>query len=240
MKSYNEDVTIKIYDEELDTILKKSIGELVPEMVAAQINIDSDFEALKVQSIIARTILVRKARAFGGEGCIKHPEADLILDENCKNIISKEKLMDRWGEYFEDNWNKLVKAEKETKYLILTFNNKVIDPKYHISCGGATDNSENVESNKVVYLRKTLCEQCASSPYWNKTKDIRIEDIEKQLGIKFVSISPIEGLDIEGIIKEVKRDEEGRVISLKIGDKVFRGTEVKDKLGLDSTRVEYK
>lgn len=239
MNDSKDDVLIKVYDNRLDKIVKKSIEKLIPHIVAAQINIDFELEVIKVQSIIARTLLIKKAKIFGGEGCIKYKDADICLGGHCIEYIDMESLKEAWGKDFEKNWNKLIKAEEDTKNLIITFNNKVINPKFHRVCGGATENSENVENHKIVYLRKVLCDNCKKSPYWSNIKDLSIEEIEEKLGIKLSRTSPFYGANIYGIIEEIERDENGRVVKLKIGDKIFKGTEIKKQLGLDSTRFGW-
>lgn len=230
---------IKVYDHRKDVILERRIKELIPEIVAAQINIDFEFEAIKAQTIIARTLLIRKAKLFGGEGCKLHPDADICLKGHCTQWISKEELRDKWKDNFNSNWEKLIRAEEETDKIILTFNNKVIDPKFHFSCGGSTENSENVENHQVVYLRKVLCEYCVEKPGWENTKDITLDEIIKLLDVKVNKISPFHGSNISGIIEELERDEHGRVNKIKIGDKIFKGTELMEGLGLDSTRGIY-
>lgn len=233
-------VTIKVYNEKTNEILYKLIDELIPELVASQIDIDFELEAIKAQTIIVRTGLIKRLKLFGGKGCNKHAEADICLEEYCSNWIEKEKIKEKWGKNFEKNWDKLLKAEEETKHLIITFENKVIDPKFHLVCGGATENSENVDNNKVIYLRRVLCNYCVDSPYWQGVKELTIDEIEKKLDVKFSKASPLNKTNIEGIIEEIERDEEGRVKKVKVGDKVFKGTEFCQCLGLDSTRFGFR
>lgn len=240
MNNGKNSVTIKVYDRKNDRVLYKSIHELVPELVAAQINIDFELEAIKAQTIIVRTGLVKKAKVFGGKGYDEHSEADICLQDYCDNWIPREKLREKWKQDFEKNWQKLVKAQEETKYLIITFKNKVIDPKFHLTCGGATENSENVDGSKIIYLRRVLCKYCINSPWWKNVKEITLDEIEEKLNVRFSKLSSLNSTNVEGIIEEIERDEEGRVKKIKMGDKVFKGTEFCESLGLDSTRFGFK
>lgn len=233
-------IWVKIYDGKANALINRTMDELIPELVAAQINIDFEFEAIKSQTIIVRTALIRNAKIFGGKGCSKHSEADICLDGHCGNWISKEDLRQKWGEAFEDNWNKLLKAKEETKQLIMTFKNKVIDPKFHSACGGSTENSENVDDYNIVYLRKVLCDYCEDSPCWKNSKEFTADEIEEKFDVKFSKPSPLSGSNIDGIIEELERDEDGRVRKIKVGDKILKGTEFCKCLGLDSTRFGWK
>lgn len=233
-------ISIKVYDEKTNVLINRTMDELIPELVAAQINIDFEFEAIKSHTIIVRTTLIRKSRVFGGKGCSKHKEADFCLDGHCGRWISKEDLKKKWGESFEENWEKLLKAKEETKHLIMTFKNKVIDPKFHSACGGSTENSENVDNYNIVYLRKVLCDYCENSPCWRNFKELTTDEIEEKFNVKFNRSSPLNGANIEGIIEEIERDEDGRVRKIKVGDKILKGTEFCQWLGLDSTRFGWK
>lgn len=240
MNSSENFVSIRVYDKRINKILNRSIDELILELVAAHINIDFELEAIKAQTIIVRTGLIRKARTFGGKGCREHDEADICLQEYCENWMSKEELKEKWGKDFQKNWEKLLRAENETKYLIITFKNKVIDPQFHYTCGGATENSENVYDSKTIYLRKVLCSHCSNSPYWKNVNELTIDEIEEKLNVRFNNCSPLSRINIEGIIEEIERDEEGRVKQIKVGDRIFKGTEFCRLLGLDSTRFGWK
>lgn len=232
-----ESILIKVYDNE---IIERKMEELIPEIVAAQIDINFEFEAIKAQTIIARTLLIRKSKYFGGEGCSKHDEADICLKEHCTKWISQEELKEIWRDSFDTKWETLLRAQRETNKLIITFNNKVIDPKFHFACGGATENSENVNSQRIIYLRRVLCDYCKNSSRWHSSKDLSLEEIQEKLNIKFNKSSPFYGNNSDRIIEELERDEEGRVMKIKIGDKIFKGTEIKEELGLDSTRGSFQ
>ncbi|MFZ5968795.1 MAG: stage II sporulation protein D [Bacillota bacterium] len=240
MDERNDALYVKIYSHAIERIVFKSIRDVVKEMVAAQMPISFEIEALKAQAVIARTAIVRKMRLFGGNGCSKYNEADFCDDGHCGSWAPMEVLREQWGSDFEEMWKKITIAEEETKDQIITLNNKVIDPRFHAACGGSTENSEKVEDNRILYLRKVLCEYCKDSPYWNHSMEMTLEEIETKLNVSILDYSPKEGPQIEGVIENIVRDEEGRVVRLRIAGKEFKGTEVMELLGLNSTRFGWK
>ncbi|MCT4618938.1 MAG: SpoIID/LytB domain-containing protein [Marinisporobacter sp.] len=239
MNDENLSINVKIYDSFLKKIVLEPIEELVKRMVASQMPVSFEAEALKAQAIIARTFIVRNMQSFGGYGCSKYKNADLCTDGHCGNILSVEVLKKEWGDNFKKNWEKINCAVMETEGNIITINNKPIYTKFHATCGGATENSENVEGNKTVYLRKVLCDYCKDSPRYRNSMEISLKEIEKRLNIKTLKPSSVKGPVMEGIIEDIERDEEGRIISVKIGGKKLKGTEVMKLLGLSSTRGSY-
>ena len=240
MDDRSTSINIKIYDHLRDEILSKPIMELTVKMVASQMPATFEIEALKAQAIMARTFIIRRARVFGGNGCIKYKNADLCIDGHCITWLEENQMREMWGEKYEENWNKISEAVSQTEDLIITMNNKPIEPKYHSTCGGATENAENIEQNRILYLRKVLCDYCGNSPYFQESMEITLDEMERLLKIGTIKPTPETGGEIEGIIENVERDEAGRIISIRLGGKNFKGTEVMELLGLNSTRFGWK
>ncbi len=208
-------------------------------VVAAQIpnsieNIHPEF--VKVQVILARTNLVRKMRMFGGEGCLKYSGCDICDEGHCIAISYEDELKEKWENRYNSIMRAIEDSIKATEGLVITMNNRPIIAKFHNTCGGSTENSENVIGNRVMYLRKVLCDYCLNSSNWEGYKEIPIEEIEEKLKVRFPNLTPTLKIDMKGFIEEIDRDEDGRITSIKIGGKVFKGIEVKEILELDSTR----
>ena len=240
MNNNSQSLKLKIYDIEKDQIISKCINKVIEEMVAVQMPISFELEALKAQAIITRTYIIRRARLFGGEGCSKYKDADLCLDGHCGAWLHIDQIRDMWGNDFDKNWRKLEEAVRDTNDLIITMNNKPIEPRFHCTCGGATENAENIEGNRTLYLRKVLCDYCVDSPYYKESLEMTLEEIEEKLKIGTTKAFPDKGSEIEGIIEDVMRDDAGRIKSIKIGGRHFKGLDVMNLMGLNSTRFGWK
>lgn len=230
------DIYIKVYRCEFDKVDLIPIEEIVKMKVISNIDISFNVELLKVQAIIARTELVRNARCFGGIGYKNYNQCDICDIDHNIHIINEEYLKKIWKENFEEYKKKLDQAIEETEDLIITINNKPIDARYHDTCGGSTENSENVIGNQIIYLRKVLCQYCDNSPHWNNRKEFVLKDIEDKLNVKFPSAYYSLDTEIGSFIEDIKKDENGRVIEVKIAGKTFKGQEVMELLQLNSTR----
>lgn len=229
-------IYIKIFNNIEYRTEKESLKNAVIRAVANQVDVNFHLELLKAQAVIARTLIVRRAKAFGGKGCSEHRGCDICDGDHCIKLPKYSELREAWKEEYDVKLKKIDKAVEETSGLIMVFNNKPIEPKYHNTCGGSTENSEMVIENKVVYLRKVLCDYCKDSPNWAGYKEISIEEIEKKLKIKFPKPTTDLITSMKGFIENINKDDEGRVISLNIGGKEFKGKDVAKLLDLDSTR----
>ena len=226
-------IYIDVFVHKEGKIIQLPLEEAVMLVVALQIKDVFHIELIKAQSIIARTQLVRLMRVFDGEGCSNHSGCDICDEGHCIELsdYSSLKAIDK---------KEIIKAAvKATEGLIMTFNNRPIDARFHHTCGGSTENSESILNRKIVYLRRVLCDYCINSPNWDNSKTISLEEIEERLNIKFPSLKPTLKTSIEGFFDDIKRDDYGRIISIKISGKEFSGTEISELLGLDSTRFSF-
>lgn len=197
-------------------------------------------EALKAQAVCARTIAVRRMRAFDGTGCRRYPDYDLCSDPlHCQGFLDEDDRRKLWGARFEEYMQKIKKAVEDTSGIILTYNDNPIEAVYHRACGGYTEDSENVWGNRVSYLRRVECNYCKDSPYWRVTRTFSIRQLKKRLGIN-LDENYFDKREVPGLVDKVQSTPSGRVKRVRIGDMVFDGADVKKLLDLPSTRCSWK
>lgn len=229
MKKPIEAVYINLYDEDKKIIISKLLEELVKELVAWSMPLTFHIEALKCQSIIMRTRIIRELE-----------KKNYISLKEFPGLRPLEDYKDLWGEEYERNKEALDISVDSTEGRIIFFNNRPINARFHIVCGGSTENSENVEGNTVQYLRRVLCNYCDNTPYSLNYKDISLQEIEKKLDLQFSKEEGFKTIEIQDIFHDVARDETGRIVELKVAGKRFSGVELQELLELNSTRFSWK
>lgn len=239
MCTENKEVYVNIYDKKDDNIESKALEEMVKELVACTMPLNFHIEALKCQSIIIRTRLARQMKAYGGVGTEECKAAD-VLKQDFEGWIPLVEYKNVWKDKYEEYKQKLERATRETTGKILLFNNKPIDARTHLVCGGSTENSENIDGNAVRYLRRVLCNYCEDTPYSFNYKDISIDELEKKLGLELINDNFMKDITINRFIDNVVRDEQDRVTKIKIGNKEFSGKEIMDILDINSTRFSWR
>ena len=220
---------IDVYDWENSVGFPQSMEELIGRIAAFNIKETSHEETAKCFAVIARTEIARRLRIYGGSGCEKHSGYELCTEPgHCLEFgLPKINISDR-----------VTKAVEDTGNLIITFDGKPIKPYYHYRCGGATENSENVVGNRITYLRKVFCQYCDGVDDKDKDKFFSLEELERLLNVKIERPKDVY-YDIKGIFQNLDIDDQGRIKSLNIGGKFFKGTEIMERLGLNSTRFNY-
>ena len=108
--AYSDFGTIKLLHGETGEVEEKAIDDYIVEVVSAEMPVDYELEALKAQSVAARTYTLYKI--ISGT---PHENADICDSATCCQAwISKEKRMERWADNKQERWNKIVEAVNAT------------------------------------------------------------------------------------------------------------------------------
>ncbi len=233
-------VRVFVHDE--NKIKPMQLEDYLVGVVAAEMPAEFPLEALKAQAVAARTYIVKRISA-GGVAVANplHPGADVCDDpRHGQAWLSREDLKKRWGTLsYYNYYYKVKKAVDETRGQTLVYQGEYIDPAYHASCGGRTENSEDVWKFKVPYLRSVPCPYDAD-PNPVQTASFSFEQVDLALGTK-LSALPVSGTENSSKnLKVIEKTITGRPKLLLIGDRQFSGVAVRDLLGLRSTSFTWK
>jgi stage II sporulation protein D len=227
----------KIYDLKTDITIrvkrtKKNIIEVIPleeyvvGVLAGEMPISFHVEALKAQAIAARTYALKRIEYN------KKNTYDVVDTVDHQVYLDLDYLKVAWKDKYIENINKLRKAVFETKDEVLVYNGKIIDALYFSTSNGYTENSENVFSFEVPYLRSVESNwDRTTSPAFNSTKQITLDEFYNKLGLPYS-----ENFDF----KVLSRAETNRILTLSVNGKVFNARELYVKLGLRSTDFEIE
>jgi len=235
-------IKIKVYNSSDDSISEIDLEEYVKGVVAAEMPVEFDIEALKAQSVAARTYaFARMIKDYNGKEDI-HKGADICTDPtHCQAWISRQDAMDKWDKLFAAKyWNKIEKAVMETKGVILTYDNTIANPVFHSNSGGRTENAEEVwEGNALAYLVSVPSRGEEASSSYETTVTIKCD--------KFKEVLKQEYPDIEFSSEDIVNDIEvlgftvgERVKTIKIGGVAIKGTDFRRLFSLKSANFKIE
>lgn len=196
-------------------VVTLELEEYIKGVVAAEMPLEFNIEALKAQSIIARTYTY-KALARGTK---------LTDNESTQSYKSDDELRALWGSKYNTYINKLTSAVKDTKGMYLTYNGEYIEAVYHSTSNGKTESAEEVWGNAFAYLKST------SSEYDTTNKSFQMD--------KFISYSELSSL----LNTNINQDSEFKILDRTVGDRVksisingtiFNGVNLRNTLKLRS------
>lgn len=203
------------------TIITISLEEYLIGVVGSEMPASFNSEALKAQSIVARTY------------ALKQMETGKVLTDTTSTQVYKDnvQLKMMWGSDYYKYYTKVKEAVDSTKGLVITYNDKYIDAVYHSTSNGFTVDAVDVWGNSIPYLKSvsSTWDMYASS-YLRETMK-NISDINKILGIT---------IDANSEIKIISRDSNGRIKTISIDGKTYTGVQLRNLLGLRSTDFDIE
>lgn len=243
----NSEVYVKVLNTEDNKAMELGIDEYIKGVVAAEMPVNFELEALKAQAVAARTYTLNRLQEFGAKPDDVHPQYELCTDyRHCQAWISKDDRLMAWSKNADlstlnniELWSKIEEAVDTTKGESLIYNGELIDPLFHSSSGGATENSEDYFTASLPYLRSVSSEYEKNSPYISTNFDISEEDFKKTVKNKYPDIELKKSKMIENL-EIMSRTESGRVDEIRVGNKTLTGREVRELLNLRSNNFTVK
>lgn len=233
-KKYN---TVKVLHTKTGSVENLNLDEYLYGVVSAEMPASFEKEALKAQSIVARTYTIYKIIHNAG----KHQEADICDDSGCCQAwISKEDRLNKWDEKErESNWNKIVSAVKETKGKIITYNGEPINAFFHSNSGGSTEAPINVWGGSgYPYLQTVQTSGEEAYTQYKSEVNMQKQELIDKIKSKYQDFSI--NLEEENAIQILEYTKGNRVKTIKIGNKNLSGVEVRSIFGLKSANFEVK
>ena len=221
---YKEGMNVRVKREQTNTIEVVPFEDYVVGVLAGEMPVNFELEALKAQAVAARTYVMKKMSDN------RNQDYDIVDTVQNQVYISDEELKDKWQDKYQELINKVKTAVLETKGEYLSYNGKVIEAFFFSTSVGKTENSEEVFKESLPYLRSvdsTWDEEV--SPVFNDSKEYSLQEFFERLNLKYSDQINVEVLNTTST---------GRIKNIKINDKKFTGSEVYKNLNLRSTFFE--
>jgi len=233
---------IKLYDHQTGKVLELGLEEYVVGVVAAEMPASFGIEALKAQAVAARTYVVKRLQVPDPRVKEKSPEAHITSDPNINQAwISDAEMRKRWGQWnYAANKKKIIQAVEETAGKVVVYKGQLIDPSYHASCGGnGTENSGDVWKYQIPYLTRVSCNNHPEANH-EEVIAMNIKDFSAKLDVKMSAVPASKIFGYTQALQVKEKTASGRVKLVTFGGQVFTGSELRSRLGLKSTLLEWK
>ena len=195
------------------------IDDYLLSVVPEEMPTDWPAEALKAQSVAARSFALKSRGRHAAEGY------DL-----CKGIASEKTAS--------------TAAVRATRGEVLTYGGQPIEALFHTDSGGMTESSEDVWGSHVPYLRAVRDTPLGTMPW---TKTVSTADLEKKLAAKGHAIGRLRAIELSPLaVGRAAKDctASGRVKAMTVtgtkGSVTLSGNAWRSLLGLKSTLFSAK
>ena len=193
--------------------------EYIVGVLAGEMPINFDEEALKAQAVASRSYAMKKMIYN------KNNNYDVVDTVTNQVYLDDETLRNSWKDNYEKNISKLKKIVSQTKNEYATYNNQVIDAFFFSTSTGVTENSESVFGKSVPYLKSVISTFDEISPLYRIKKEYNLKDFYKKLSIEYKDKINIKYIDIS---------KTGKVSKLLINSKEFNAKVIVEKFNLKS------
>ena len=219
--NYINTTYIRVKRMKNNEIEKIPLEEYIVGVLAGEMPINFDIEALKAQAVASRSYALKRMEYN------KDKDYDVVDSILNQVYLDDNYLRDAWGNSYVKNINKLRKVVNSTIDEYLEYNNSIVDALFFSTSNGFTEDSSNIFNFECEYLKSvdSPWDKDVSSAYLT-TKTMNLTEFYKKLNIPYSK-----NLNIE--IK--KRSSTNRILLLSINNVEFKGTDVYNKLSLRST-----
>lgn len=197
------------------------LEEYIVGVLAGEMPINFDIEALKAQAVASRSYALKRIEYN------KDKEYDVVDSILNQVYLDNEYLKKAWGNNYVKNINKLRKAVNATIDEYLSYNSLVVDALFFSTSNGYTEDSQAVFNFECDYLKSVESpwdSEVSSAYLTNKT--LSLKEFYQKLNLPYNK-----NLNVEIL----KRSSTNRILLLKINNQEFKGTELYSKLSLRST-----
>lgn len=219
--------SIRILVEENGVEKEYSLDTYIMMAMAADIPATYELETLKAQATILRTYVYVVAK--------KNKTNSLKADDIGLQYKSLDAAKASLGEENSDQYEKkLLKAIEDTNNMVITYNEDLIIPLFHPVSIGMTRSSKQAIGEDIAYLASVESKGDVQSTDYMKISSIPKETVVEQLN-KIYPACSVSKDSLEDDIVIVKRDEDGYIKSIQIGDESITGDEFASFFELNST-----
>ncbi|MCR8632339.1 stage II sporulation protein D [Paenibacillus radicis (ex Xue et al. 2023)] len=228
---------IPVYMSKQKKVEMLLLEQYVRGVLAAEMPIEFELEAMKAQAIAARTYIIRRMIEQDSSNV---PVVGAWVTDTVAHqaYVTNEDLKKRWGpEAYKANSDKLDHAVNETKDLILTYKDKPIQANFFSTSNGFTENSEDYWNEYIPYLRSVPSPwDIKLSPRYKETITVPFKDLQRKLGT--TGVLPVSTNSSNGL-KVLEMTQGHRIKKMVVGGKTFTGREVRERLGLNSSQFQW-
>ncbi len=195
------------------------LEEYIAGVLAGEMPVSFHEEALKAQAVASRSYVMFQI--------IKNQKKEYDVVDTVLNqvYLDSDTLKEKWKNHYEEYYQKITNAVKDTAYQYLVYQDKVAEALFFSTSTGYTENSEEVFANKVPYLRSV-------ESSWDKISPA-FQEVDTYTKKEFLDALKLPNTN-EISISILSKTGAGRINSIQINDSTFSGADVMSKLHLRS------
>ncbi len=198
------------------------MDEYLTAVVLCEMPSDFELEALKAQAVVARTYALRRQKYSS-----KHTGAAVCTASSCcQGYCDPETYLASGGNgVFVDTVRQAVVS---TANEVLVYDGALIEATYFSCSGGMTEDALAVWGTDIPYLRATESPGESNASHYVDTVSFTTEEFAQRLGITLSA-------DRKDLVGQITYTDGGGIDTMRICGRDYKGTTLRQLLGLRST-----
>lgn len=218
---YASNTVVRIKREKKNIIETIPLEEYIVGVLAGEMPISFEIEALKAQAVASRSYALNKIANN------KDKEYDVVDTIMNQVYLDNDYLKSVWKNTYVTKINKLKTAVNETFGEYLDYNGSIVNAMFFSTSNGYTEDSKNVFGFEAAYLKSVNSPwDEETSTAFNSSKEISLQEFYEKLNLPYQE---------KLTVKITKRSPTNRILNLKINNQDFASRELYNKLSLKST-----
>lgn len=225
---YSSESEIKVFNHKENTTQTMNFRDYIIGVVAAEMPVEFHSEALSAGAVAAATL----ARKNLSQGADPQLLGAVISTDSTKHqaYMSKEEMKSRWGDKFDEYYEKLSTAvDKSIDYSVM-YDGKLIVAAYHSMSSGVTEDAQNIWITGFPYLVSVESSGDELAPKYEQTVVIPIDEFREKIEEAGATLSE----NSAEWIGNGEYSQAGTLMNIKIGNKLFTGKQLRELFSLRS------
>lgn len=198
------------------------IGVVLAEMPAS-----FESEALKAQSVVARTYAIRSDSGGG-----KHDTAAVCMESSCcQSFVWPDDYLRQGGT--QESVAKVTDAVNGTQGQVLTYDGELIEATYFSCSGGTTEDAVAVWGTEVPYLVATASPGEEGATHYEDAVSMPVSEFLRLLELESDRTA-------DSLFGDVTYTAGGGIAEIDICSRTYTGTQLRSLLNLKSTAITFE
>ena len=225
-----EEETIAVYLAEADEVQTLPMRDYIISVVAGEMPAAYEPAALRAQALASVT-LARYMKAHNRENEALKGAVISTDYKTYQGYMTEQQMRGRWGEHFEEYYEKICAAVDETLPLVIEYRGEPILAAFHAVSPGKTESAETVWGKAVAYLVPCESEGDALSPGFASSESLSPAALAEALSLQ----DPPE--DPEEWFSDATYSDSGTLISVSLCGEEITGAKLREALSLRSAAI---
>ena len=209
------------------SVTEMTLPDYLWGVVAAEMPASFELEALKAQTVAARTYWLSQS------GTSKHEGADICADSGCcQAYIPREEAAANWGDKAEEYGGRIARAVAQTDGLCVTYEGKPIQALFFSSAPGSTVDAQAVWGRALPYLVSVDSPEGEEVPNYHSQLTMTTGEFRTLVAEEYPQ-ADLTG-PVSGWLSDFVWEPSGTVSRVKVGGVSMTGGQVRKLLGLRS------